>query len=277
LDLTTGAMLRRILRADLSARAHKLATIILDGITWKDGYNGLPRGSAAFTLAALAEASGVSRQHLFVLLAELEASPLRLERHKPHGKFAPWVFRFAADEGERSPDVVSAPADTSLSGEESHKTFFTGLIEIDATPDPHRKAWLALIRAARTAQPCWNIDPQAIWDRFLAFNRARGTARVPAGFLPGFMRKWRTPGTAAPPASRVSADPPDPAQQALMALIKAAPSINRHFHAADLIRIIGKDGYSARISAIIARFGCQAFTATLAVHGQAVKAGEIRG
>ena len=29
--------------------AHKLATIILDGIAWKDGYNGLVRGTAAFT------------------------------------------------------------------------------------------------------------------------------------------------------------------------------------------------------------------------------------
>jgi hypothetical protein len=276
--MTTGAMLRRILRADLSVSAHKLATIILDGIAWKDGYNGLPRGSAAFTLAALAEAVGVSRQHLFVLLAELETSSLRLERHKPYGKFAPWVFQFtSADNDESSSDVVSVSADTSLSGEESHKTIFTGLIEIDAIPDLLRTAWLALIRTARTALPCWNVDPKAIWDRFLAFNRARGNTCVPAGFLLGFMRKWRTSGASArPPTSPAPFVPQDPKQQALMALIKGAPSINRHFHAADLMRAVGGDVYQARVAAIITRFGCHYFTATLAVHGEAVSAGEIR-
>ena len=37
MTLTTGAILRRITEADLSAASHKLATIILDGIAWKDG------------------------------------------------------------------------------------------------------------------------------------------------------------------------------------------------------------------------------------------------
>lgn len=276
--MTTGALLRRILRADLSVSAHKLATIILDGIAWKDGYNGLPKGSAAFTLATLAEAVGVSRQHLFVLLAELEASPLRLERHKPHGKYAPWVFRFGLDADD--PDtqhLVSDAPDTSLSGVDSHKTLFTGLIDIAEDPAASTNPWIALIRAARTALPCWNIDPQAIWDRFLAFNRARGNARVPAGFLLGFMRKWRTSGVAmARTPSPAATQPPDTRQLALLALIKAAPSINRHFHAADLVRIIGSDGYRARINAIIARFGCTAFAAMLAVHGEAVRKGEIR-
>jgi hypothetical protein len=55
MELTTGAILRRITETPLSTAAHKLATIILDGIAWKDGYNGLERGTAAFTLAHLAE------------------------------------------------------------------------------------------------------------------------------------------------------------------------------------------------------------------------------
>ena len=41
MELTTGAILRRITETPLSTAAHKLATIILDGIAWKDGYNGL--------------------------------------------------------------------------------------------------------------------------------------------------------------------------------------------------------------------------------------------
>ena len=55
MELTTGAILRRITETPLSTAAHKLATIILDGIAWKDGYNGLERGTAAFTLAHLAK------------------------------------------------------------------------------------------------------------------------------------------------------------------------------------------------------------------------------
>jgi hypothetical protein len=54
MELTTGAILRRIHETPLSTAAHKLASIILDGIAWKDGYNGLERGMAAFTLAQLA-------------------------------------------------------------------------------------------------------------------------------------------------------------------------------------------------------------------------------
>lgn len=33
------------------------------------------------------------------------------------------------------------------------------------------------------------VDTQAIWDRFVAFNKARGNTAVPAGFLLGFMRR----------------------------------------------------------------------------------------
>ena len=96
MELTTGAILRRITETPLSTAAHKLATIILDGIAWKDGYNGLERGTAAFTLGSLANRMGVSRQHLTQLLAELASSALGLLRWKPHGKFAPWLFRFGA-------------------------------------------------------------------------------------------------------------------------------------------------------------------------------------
>ncbi len=116
MNLTTGAILRRITEADLSAASHKLATIILDGIAWKDGYNGLERGTAAFTLAHLADKMGVSRQHLTALLAELAESTLGLVRWKPNGKFAPWLFRFGGAEDDAMPsDAVPATGDTRLS------------------------------------------------------------------------------------------------------------------------------------------------------------------
>jgi len=129
MELTTGAILRRITETPLSTAAHKLATIILDGIAWKDGYNGLERGTAAFTLAHLAEKMGVSRQHLTALLVELAASGLALVRWKTNGKFAPWLFRFGGNnETEVAPDVVSSPRDTSLSRDS--KGSFAGECEI---------------------------------------------------------------------------------------------------------------------------------------------------
>ena len=125
MNMTTGAILRRITETPLSVSAHKLATIILDGIAWKDGYNGLERGTAAFTLTHLAEKMGVSRQHLTDLLSELAESALAIVRWKPNGKFAPWLFRFGGSKDEViSPDVVSATGDTSLSRESKNKTIF---------------------------------------------------------------------------------------------------------------------------------------------------------
>ena len=145
MELTTGAILRRITETPLSTAAHKLATIILDGIAWKDGYNGLERGTAAFTLAHLAEKMGVSRQHLTVLLVELAASGLALVRWKPNGKFAPWLFRFAgSSDVDALPDVVSAPGDTSLSRDSKNKTIFAGKIEIGVGTNVYRTPWADL-------------------------------------------------------------------------------------------------------------------------------------
>jgi hypothetical protein len=279
MELTTGAILRRITETPLSTAAHKLATIILDGIAWKDGYNGLSRGTAAFTLTALAEKMDVSRQYLTVLLGELQASSLKLERKKPNGKFAPWLFRFAAfDQSDDPHDVVSKGGDTSLSKEDSHKTIFSGHINIDEASNVFRTCWAELIKAAKTTLPCWNVDTQAIWERFLAFNRARGNARVPAGFLLGFMRRWRTGSSSvapSPSAAPVPQHPADPEAQELHALIRAAPSANRQFHASDLCRLIGQAAYDARVLDVVRKFGCPKFAAILAVHGRAVLAGEI--
>jgi hypothetical protein len=278
MELTTGAILRRITETPLSTSAHKLATIILDGIAWKDGYNGLERGTAAFTLAHLAEKMGVSRQHLTALLVELAASSLALVRWKPNGKFAPWLFRFGGHEdADALPDVVSASGDTSLSRDSKNKTIFAGRIEIGASTNVYRTPWADLIKAAKMSLACWNVDTQAIWDRFLNFNRSRGNAVVPAGFLLGFMRKWRTASDASvhlrpetPPARVIGSK-----EQELNQLIAAAPSRNREFHASDLRRVIGQAAYDARVLEVIRQYGCPKFVATLAVHGRAASAGEI--
>lgn len=278
MEPTTGLILRRITQTELSVSAHKLATIILDGIAWKEGYNGLSRGTAAFTLSTLAEKMGVSRQYLTVLLTELEASQLALTRQKPNGKYAPWLFRFTAfDEEDEIEDVASGRDDTSLSSKDYNKTVFSGHININEISNVFQTCWADLIKAAKTVLPCWNVDTQVIWDRFLAFNRARGNEKVPAGFLLGFMRRWRTaPG--ATPRPREVPEPQvmlDPHERELRDQIKAAPSTNRQFHASDLCSKIGMAAYEGRVLEVIRQFGCQRFTAMLAVHGRAVLAGEI--
>lgn len=278
MELTTGAILRRITETPLSTAAHKLATIILDGIAWKDGYNGLERGTAAFTLAHLTEKMRVSRQHLTALLIELAASGLALVRWKPNGKFAPWLFRFGGHEdAEASPDIMSSPRDTSLSRESKNKTIFAGRIEIADGTNVYRTPWADLIKAAKASLACWNVDTQAIWERFLAFNRARGNAAVPAGFLLGFMRRWRTSPDAV--AKPVPLAPPKrsstPKDQELQRLISAAPSKNWQFHASELYRLIGPAAYDVRVCHLVQKFDCPRFAAILAVHGQAVMAGEI--
>ena len=278
MTLTTGAILRRITEADLSAASHKLATIILDGIAWKDGYNGLERGTAALTLAHLAEKMGMSRQHLTSLLADLAASTLELVRWKPNGKFAPWLFRFgAAEDKALPPDVVSGTGDTSLSRDSENKTVFAGRIEIAAASKVHHTRWAILIKAAKASLACWNVNTQAIWDRFVAFNKARGNSAVPAGFLLGFMRNWRssTGAVARPSADTKPQRVLDPAEQELHRLIAAAPGKNREFHASDLRRLIGQTAYDGRVLDIVRQSGCPKFAAILAVHGRAVLAGEI--
>ncbi len=278
MEPTTGLILRRITQTELSVSAHKLATVILDAIAWKEGFNGLPRGTAAFTLADLASKMSISRQYLTELLAELEASDLELRREKPNGKFAPWLFRFAAfDAKGNDQDVESGTGDTSLSREKDNKTIFSGQITIGAGSNVFQTCWAELIKAAKKALPCWNVDTQVIWDRFLAFNQSRGNDKVPAGFLLGFMRRWRTsPGTGVrPEAAPTSDQAPDPRERELHDQIKAAPSGNRQFHASDLCRLIGQAAYEARVLDVTRQFGCPRFTATLAVHGRAVMTGEI--
>ena len=131
---------------------------------------------------------------------------------------------------------MSASGDTSLSREYKNKTIFAGRIEIGGGTNVYRTPWAELIKAAKASLACWNVDTQVIWERFLAFNRARGNAAVPAGFLLGFMRRWRTsPGV--PVISRADSVPKrasTPKDLELLRLISAAPSTNWQFHASDL-------------------------------------------
>src|SRR5690606_20385274 len=171
-------------------------------------------------------------------------------------------------EGEDQ-DVESGTGDTSLSRDKDNKTVFSGQITIGSGSNVFQTCWAELIKAAKKALPCWNVDTQVIWERFVAFNRARGNAAVPAGFLLGFMRRWRTsPGAAARPEDAPTPQRAlEPEERKLHGQIKAAPSANRQFHASDLCRLIGQAAYEARVLDVIRQFGCPRFTATLVVHG----------
>ena len=281
MDMTTGAILRRILATPLSMGAHKLATLLLDGMAWKDGYNGLSRGTAAFTTRQLMEGMGMSRQHLRTLLTELAQSDLRLERWKDHGHFAPWIFRFnpvgnsdSGDNGLASRDAKSPLLDSE------HKTVFAGYIEVEGDDPAQPSVWLALIDAAKRALPCAEVAARTIWERFLTFNRNKGKSKVPAGFLLGFMRKWKVSrATKVPAAAAPIAEKPAlaAAPQDIEALHMAAPAPARNwqFHRADLQRLIGMDPYEDRIRALMGRLGVPRFAAMLAVHGEAAQAGEL--
>ena len=272
MELTTGAILRRITNTNLSTSAHKLATLILDGIAWKDGYNGLPRGTAAFALVELAARMDVSRQYLHTLLNELEASGLRLVRRRGRGNLAHWLFRFAGFDEADPEEEVSTTDDTALYKEDSNKNVFAGTIRVDCETSTTPPRLLALIRRAKTTLPCRGADSRHIWDRFREFNRRRGNDAVPAGYLLGFMRKWKAEGLWTPPAVVLSDSPP---QQELQRLIAKAPFANRHFHESDLKRAIGEDCYEERALQLRKRFGCSAFQARLALHGNAIAEGKI--
>ena len=60
-----------------------------------------------------------------------------------------------------------------------------------------------------------------------------------------------------------------------MVLARPAPFQNRHFHQRDLERLIGPRAYEVRVQALQVLLNVNRFAACLAVHGNAVGAGEF--
>lgn len=108
------------------------------------------------------------------------------------------------------------------------------------------------------------------WRNFIPFNRSRRNAEVPAGYLQGFVRKWRTSGRSVPTEVGQQREPFSSENRAFLALTSAASLANRHFHAADLIRKIGAESEVVRVAAVIKQFCYRRFAVALAFHGQAV-------
>lgn len=126
-------------------------------------------------------------------------------------------------------------------------------IEIGAASNVHRTPWAAMIKAAKAALPCWNVDTQVIWEAFRTFNRAKGNSNVLWGYLLGFMRKWRCAG-AAPMRPRTEPFPEAKGAE-VAALIRHVPLKNWRFHERYLQRIIGMDAHDERVRAMQAWLG----------------------
>jgi hypothetical protein len=150
---------------------------------------------------------------------------------------------------------------------------FAGKIEFGAGSNVRRTPWASMIKSAKTALPCWNVDTQVIWDACRAFNRARGNELAPAGYLLGFTRKWRNAG--APSVALKPTREQNDKELEAAALMRMAPVKNWRFLERDLERHIGRLAYETRVSAMQARFGLNRFASALAVHGDAVREGEI--
>ena len=65
------------------------------------------------------------------------------------------------------------------------KLMFAGKIEIGAGSNVYRTPWAEMIKAAKTALPCWNVDTQVIWDAFRGVQQGKGqragAGRISAG------------------------------------------------------------------------------------------------
>lgn len=111
-----------------------------------------------------------------------------------------------------------------------------------------------LIKYAKTALPCRNVDTQVIWDTFRAINRARGDEQVPAGYLLGFMRRLRSAGAPSTPQPKLGAN-----EEKAAALMRFANVKNWRFHERDLEWRIGSEAYVERFSLMQARLGLNRF------------------
>jgi hypothetical protein len=118
------------------------------------------------------------------------------------------------------------------------------------------------------------------WEWFRSWNiDSKGNRRIAARALKGWLKKAKLE---AQPKAKVVVAQPTPAAQPVgegvrerMELASHAPSSESTRHQTKLESLLGKDGYENRVRAMQARFGCGVFAAKAAVHGEAVKLGEI--
>lgn len=293
---TSGDMLRAFSRTPMAAASRHVAEVLAGHIAYKRGYRGAPRGFSAHTMQELQKATGLSERAVRDALTELARlfGLVMIRRH--HQRH---FFRFtrieiaqadelfdgedAGDEPDLSAGVTGSPVPVTPYSKDNRINNLSQKIEVNSEANVHRTPWAEFIRRFKQGTPAEKMDVQYLWSGFCGLNRRNGREHVPLAWLIGFLRKYPT----TPP--QASATPPKAPQTApirqqtaadagaitLADMARAAPFSNRQWHRSDLIRRIGQPAYEARVAALIERYGGGRFAAELAVHGQAVRAGEI--
>lgn len=289
---TSGAFLRAFAGSSMTAGTRHVAEVIAAAISYDGKYRGAPKGHAAFTMAELQEATGLAARTIHAALQDLASlfGLVILRRHRQRH-----FFRFTRVSGQairpdagRTDEDREAPPDAAVTGsqlpitpyiEEQKNNDCSVKVKIREGESVWRTPWASIIDRFKRGTPAETVDTQFLWTGFCGLNRRNGHEQVPLRFLIGFLKKYpqkrpawtppapTTPAPAAPKASRESLK--------LVELARPAPFENRHFHQSDLQRRIGADAYEARVEDMMDRYACARFQAVLAVHGEAVKHGEI--
>ena len=295
---TSGDFLRLFSRTPMAAATWRVAATIAGHISYDGQYRGAPKGHSAWTMAELQSETGLSERSVRDALAEL-ARLFGLIIHRRHHQRH--LFRFTGIEGtggagtadtEPPQDEAREAMPQGVTGNPSPVTpysknkinNFSQRIAIDGEGNVHRTPWVEVIRRFKAGTPAEKMDVQYLWAGFCGLNRRNGRKQVPLAWLIGFLRKYPTKPPQAPATPPKARPTPairpqvtaDTSAIALADMARSAPFSNRQWHKSDLIRRIGQPAYDGRVAALIDLYGGGRFAAELAVHGQAVRAGEIK-
>lgn len=294
---TSGDILRAFSRTTMAAASRHVAEVLASHIAYKRGYRGAPKGHSAWTMAELQHVTGLSERAVRDALTELARlfGLVMIRRHHQRHFFrftrisrdqpdAP----FGAEDDESktgAPEgVTGTPLPVTPYSKDNRINNLSEKIEVKGEANVHETPWADFIRRFKIGTPAEKLDTQYLWNGFCGLNRRNGRERVPLAFLIGFLRKYpttppqasTTPPKVPPPAPVRPQVAADAGAIALADMARPAPFSNRQWHKSDLIRRIGQPAYDGRVAALIERYGGGRFAAELAVHGQAVRAGEIK-
>lgn len=164
---------------------------------------------------------------------------------------------------------MSATDDTSLFRDSKNKMIFAGKIEIRGASDVHHTPWAEVIKAAKGALPCWNVDTQSDLAGLPCLQPGKGQGsrarRISLGLHAGnggarLLRRTARTG-AYPWGQGAGSCCSDSAGTRAKLAIPRAGSAAAHRPRA----------YDDRVSAMQIRLGLNRFAAALSVHGEAVK------
>lgn len=287
--------MRVFARTQMTGGAMRVAVTLAGHISFDDTYRGAPKGFAAFTMRELEQITDMCGRTIRRALDEL-AAIFRLTIHRRHHDRH--LFRFddfyEADDQpqgkEEAPKrtvikrVVAAAqsAHSRVTGHQSPASLYTrtksnnhtiSMIKISGqTSSVHQTPYADIIEDAKKGTDAEKMDTQFLWAGFHLLNTRNGNAAAPLSWLIAFVRKAKPCFDQMKPSREPDDAKPAPSMDPVTLMAKPA---NRQFNEIDLVRKIGRAAYDNRIVKIQTEYATNQFAAQLAVHGQAVKAGEI--